>query len=198
MGTSDNKRLLNIYLFIGPSGSGKTTVVDILEKRYGYVQVQSYTDRPPRYKGEVGHTFVTTEEFDKLTPMVAYTRFDGHQYGVTQDMLEASDLYVIDPAGADYLKNYYAGDRRLVVVGLIASKNKRKARMKKRGDTLESIKGRLDNDETAFSKMKNYCDLVIENNDLEKTVETIVNFIEKQEKITRRKNRQSTHHLLGR
>ena len=47
-----------LFLFVGKSASGKTTVANMLEEKHGHVQVQSYTTRPPRYEGEVGHIFV--------------------------------------------------------------------------------------------------------------------------------------------
>lgn len=88
----------NIYLIVGPSGSGKTMVANRLEEKYRLKQVLSYTERPPRFEGEGGHTFVTPEEFDKLENLCAYTVFDGHRYGVPAEMVEVSDIYVIDPA----------------------------------------------------------------------------------------------------
>ena len=39
----------NIYLLVGPSGSGKSSVARELEKRYGFGEIQSYTERPRRY-----------------------------------------------------------------------------------------------------------------------------------------------------
>lgn len=49
----------NIYLIVGPSGSGKTMVANRLEEKYRLKQVLSYTERPPRFEGEGGHTFVS-------------------------------------------------------------------------------------------------------------------------------------------
>mgnify|MGYP000801673411 CR=1 FL=1 len=59
----------NIYLIVGPSGSGKSSVARELEKRYGFGEIQSYTERPRRYPDEPGHTFVTPEEFDAAGKM---------------------------------------------------------------------------------------------------------------------------------
>ena len=64
----------NIYLIVGPSGSGKTMVANRLEEKYRLKQVLSYTERPPRFEGEGGHTFVTPEEFDKLEEPVRVYR----------------------------------------------------------------------------------------------------------------------------
>lgn len=73
----------NIYLIYGRSGVGKTTVANLLSEKYGYSQISSYTDRKPRHSGEIGHVFISTEEFNKIRPqMVAYTMFDGHQYEI--------------------------------------------------------------------------------------------------------------------
>lgn len=102
----------NIYLIVGPSGSGKTMVANRLEEKYRLKQVLSYTERPPRFEGEGGHTFVTPEEFDKLKNLCAYTVFDGHRYGVPAEMVEVSDIYVIDPAGVAYMKEHYSYPRR--------------------------------------------------------------------------------------
>ena len=77
-----------IVLLVGPSGSGKTAIANYLHDTYGWNTVQSYTTRPPRYDGEEGHTFVTDEEFDKLTDMIAYTEFDGHRYCATADQID--------------------------------------------------------------------------------------------------------------
>ena len=65
----------NIFLIVGASGSGKTTIVEQLEQRYGLTSIQSYTTRAARYVGEKGHIFVSDEEFDKLTDLIAYTEF---------------------------------------------------------------------------------------------------------------------------
>ena len=54
-----------IFLFVGKSASGKTTIADMLGKD-GYSQVYSYTTRPKRYENEIGHTFITDEEYDRV------------------------------------------------------------------------------------------------------------------------------------
>jgi len=88
-----------------------------LKEKSRLKQVLSYTERPPRFEGEGGHTFVTPEEFDKLKNLCAYTVFDGHRYGVPAEMVEVSDIYVIDPAGVAYMKEHYSGKKGVKVVG---------------------------------------------------------------------------------
>ena len=66
-----------IYLLVGPSGSGKSSVARKITEWYGFKEVWSYTERPPRYAGEPGHIFVTPEEFDAAGPEYMKTHYAG-------------------------------------------------------------------------------------------------------------------------
>ena len=68
-----------LFLFCGRSASGKTTVADKLSCQYGYRQIESYTTRPPRIPGEIGHIFISNEEFDNLGELAAYTEYNGYR-----------------------------------------------------------------------------------------------------------------------
>ena len=96
-----------IVLLMGKSGSGKTTIADVLNKKYGWTSIQSYTTRSPRYPKETGHIFVTDEEFDALGEMVAYTEFAGARYCATTQQVEENQVYVIDPDGYEYFMKAY-------------------------------------------------------------------------------------------
>ena len=142
----------NLYCIIGESGSGKTTLVNRL-RDYGYEPVPSYTDRAPRYPGEEGHIFISEAEFDFLRDadkLIAYTVFDGHQYGVTAELLNKCSTYVIDPAGVEYLKQHYT-DRPIKVIYVTASEGTRRSRMGKRGDSVEDVERRLEHDRAVFN-----------------------------------------------
>lgn len=151
----------NIYCIVGPSGCGKTTLVEALEKKYGFNVIQSYTTRPPRYEGETGHIFVTPEEFKLLGEMCAYTKFDGHEYGVTADLIEQNDLYVIDPAGVEFLRNTYKGTKGVKVIGITAPTDVLIERMQQRGDSDEKIVKRLANDAEMFKDFNNIVDITL-------------------------------------
>ena len=124
----------NIFLIVGCSGSGKTTITEQLEMKYGLKSIQSYTTRPPRYDGETGHTFISNDEFDKLTDMVAYTEFAGNRYCATSEQVENNDLYVIDPNGIDYFMKSYKGKKTPKIIFIDSDLTTRYDRMVKRAE----------------------------------------------------------------
>lgn len=136
-----------LYLFVGRSASGKTTVADILEQTYGFKQVYSYCTRKPRYDGEVGHVFVTEEEFKALENMVAYTFYNNNHYGTTAEQLDKCNIYVVDVPGVKTLLKKYKADRPIVIIYFDATVYTRINRMVDRGDSDMSIIARLLQDE---------------------------------------------------
>lgn len=146
--------LKNIYLIVGPSGSGKTTLAEALARDYGLKTVWSYTTRPKRYPEEEGHFFVTNEEFNNLGELCAYTEYNGFRYGVTSDVIDQSDIYVIDPPGVCYMMEHYKGPKRIVTIGLEISETVRALRMMKRGDTIPDILRRIEVDAEWFNPKK--------------------------------------------
>lgn len=174
----------NIYLIVGPSGSGKTTLTEDLCTRYGYKAVSSYTDRPPRYPGEIGHEFLSNDEFNKLSNLCAYTEFNGYRYGVTSEMIDRCDVYVIDPAGVEYMREHYTGKKGISIIGLVVEPEVRYTRMKKRGDSKEQIESRLRHDERAFRDLNKIADIMVRNSDLKATVDFLHEFVEYTERQT--------------
>ena len=136
-----------IFLFVGKSASGKTTIADMLGKD-GYSQVYSYTTRPKRHENEIGHTFITDEEYDKLENIVASTLYNGYRYCTTLEQIQEADIYVIDIPGVETLmENYYKLNRKVHVLYFDADVCTRIRRMLNRDDSDTQIIGRLLNDE---------------------------------------------------
>lgn len=136
-----------LFLFVGKSASGKTTIADMLSKD-GYSQVYSYTTRPQRYEGEIGHTFISNEEYNKLENIVASTLYNGHNYCTTLDQVQKADIYVIDIPGVETLmRNYNKLNRSVCVIYFYTDVYTRIQRMKKRHDDDSQIIKRLINDE---------------------------------------------------
>lgn len=136
-----------LYLFVGRSASGKTTVADILEQKYGFKQVYSYCTRKPRYDGEVGHVFVTEEEFKALENMVAYTFYDNNHYGTTAEQLDQCSIYVVDIPGVETLLEKYNTNRPIIIIFFDTTVYTRINRMKNRGNDDTFIISRLLQDE---------------------------------------------------
>lgn len=136
-----------LYLFVGRSASGKTTVANILERVGKYNQLQSYTTRLKRSDDEVGHTFISDEEFDKLENIIGYTEYNGHRYCSTAEQVDAADVYVIDVPGVETLLERYKNDRKIIVLYFNASVRTRIDRMIGRHDCDSAIISRLYNDE---------------------------------------------------
>ena len=136
-----------LYLFVGRSASGKTTVANILESVGKYTQVQSYTTRPKRTEDEIGHTFITDEEFDELQEIVAYTEYNGFRYCATKNQLDEVNIYVVDIPGVQTLLEKYDSDRPIVVMYFDANIRTRIDRMVNRHDCDTAIVSRIYNDE---------------------------------------------------
>lgn len=183
------KRKMPVILLVGESGSGKNTVQDELEKLYGCVPLLSYTTRPKRTPDESTHTFVTMEEFEQIVKnetVVAFTNFDGNLYCATDKQLEQSDVYIIDVKGLQTLldlKFEKAIDIPFVTVYLQVPEEERIKRMKKRGDSKQAIKQRIEHDRIAFEGVSEICHYTIDNVDSVVTAKMIYNYVcEKMQK----------------
>ena len=136
-----------LFLFVGRSASGKTTIADTLERNYGHKQVNSYTTRPPRYEGEIGHNFVSKEEFNDLVDLVAYTEYNGYKYGTTSELLDECSIYVVDVPGVETLLQRYQTKRSICILYFDATVYTRINRMLDRHDSDMNIVSRLMQDE---------------------------------------------------
>ena len=137
-----------LFLFVGPSGCGKTTITGLLESRYGYKAIRSYTTRKPRYDNEDGHIFISENEFDTLENLVAYTIYNGFKYGTTEEQLDNANLYVVDIPGVEILlENYKNTERKICIFYLESTVRTRIDRMADRHDSDAAIIKRLYYDE---------------------------------------------------
>lgn len=149
-----------LFCLVGPSGCGKTSIANCLEMK-GLKSVASYTTRKPRFKGEQGHTFISEEEFETLrNDMISTTHFSGYNYGITPQLLNQSDIFVVDPAGVKELKEKYHS-RPIVVMLCSCSEDTCKKRMLERGDEPESANVRIEHDRKVFAGFEKYADIII-------------------------------------
>lgn len=144
-----NQMAKNLYLFVGKSASGKTTIANLLEEQYGHKQVYSCTTRPQRHENEIGHVFISEEEFSNLGKLAAYTFYNGHHYGTTFEQLDECDIYVIDVPGIEtLLRNMTDYDRPICMIYFDAAVSTRIDRMIDRGASDMEIVSRLHHDDT--------------------------------------------------
>jgi guanylate kinase len=110
--------------------------------------------------------------------MVAYTMFDGNEYGVPAEMLDECDMYVVDIEGVKTLRERYNG-KDVVVVYLDITSEEAASRMRARGDSEEKIQRRLANDKVMFADLDGLAaDYVLDaNGTKEETIERLCNVI---------------------
>lgn len=154
----------SIVLVLGASGSGKDYLVDKVCKEYNRKKVVSYTTRPRRdNESPNSHIFVTDEEFDKLTNIVAYTEFNGYRYCATQQQIDDADFYIINPRGFEDFKNNYKGDKLIDSVLIDCPAVERFLRMKKSKTGTVKAMERIINDRKEFKDIEEKVDYVISN-----------------------------------
>lgn len=142
------------FLFIGRTASGKSSIAKAVCENMGLTQVVSYTTRPMRKSEKNGsdHIFITDEDVSQYEDdIAAYTEINGYKYFTTYDVIDKSDIYVIDPIGVDNLK-LKCGDRYDFVEIYIRTPQKiAEQRAKKRGDKLKDFKQRWVSENKQFT-----------------------------------------------
>lgn len=154
------KETTKIVCLVGESGSGKTSLAYAME-RYGFTSIASYTTRPQRGSKDKSHLFVSPKEFELIKrSLVAYQKFDGHEYGATKEQIQANHLFVIDPNGLLQLKESLP-DADILTIYLSTSVGERLRRMVQTRGSDEALR-RVDHDTAYFYGFRQY-DLCIVN-----------------------------------
>ena len=143
-----------MIVLCGASASGKTVTALDLQKRHGLIKAITTTTREKRV-GEtdgVEYFFVTKEEFQKRlseNKFVEHSLYNGNLYGCGIDQVSDNKIVVLDPNGLHaFLK---LKDKNVVSFLLIADEKTRRERMMSRGDKLENVASRIENDINDFS-----------------------------------------------
>lgn len=181
-------KLNGFYVFVGPSGSGKTSVMNELQKGFGYASILTCTDRPARYEGEPGHVFLTESEFDTIE-MVACTTFAGHRYGILPELVGYSDMAAVDINGISVLKDVCRKQGRpihVIGVDVHGGWEELQKRMRDRGDSMADAYKRYENDRKHFAGFERHCDVVIKNDNLSVTVQLIKGLVDSWERADRK------------
>lgn len=177
-------------IFSGPSGCGKNTIMSELKKlrpNLRYLEHSSATTRPERASDseDKGYVFLSRDEFEKAIKagkLYEYEEVHGNYYGTLLEKLEMaskSDLdYMkdVDVKGNISLKRFFEGRCKRVSIFIDVPDNILRKRLKRRGESDESIKKRLSRGEMERA-YKNEYDLVVSNIDLLETVNRINDFL---------------------
>lgn len=175
----------------GISGSGKNTVMNALTSKVDNIKVLKYstaTTRAPRGDNNQTYIHISKQQFEqgiKDGIFIEYELVHDNYYGTLKEAFEKVELdkynhYIrdIDVKGVLSLKKYFKDRLKIVSIFLDAPDEVLHDRLAKRGESEEQIEKRLSRSELERSYKKHY-DLIVENIDLDKTVETICDFIDK-------------------
>ena len=179
-----------LIILSGVSGAGKDTIKKELIKRVENVEsLPSYTDRRPRPGDIPGvvYNFVTTEEFERMikdNELYEYNVCHEHYYGTSRKLMnekiQSGKIIVkdLDVNGTEKLIDILRKDTKVITIFLRVPKEILRKRLENRIDkpSEKEITMRLNRLEYEESKMDLY-DYVLKNNDLEKTVDIIMDII---------------------
>ena len=179
-----------LVILSGVSGAGKNTVINrLLEEGDNRFLIKSATTREPRGGGiDNNYEFMSDEEFarrEKNGEFFETIDAHAHKYATQFKELEKvtsnpQNIYMkdIDVVGTQKLVSHLADKAKVLTIFLDAPDEILRERLKGRGEEEERIKVRLSRAEEERAHKKDY-DAVIENIDLEKTIKTILELIEK-------------------
>ena len=186
-----------LVLLSGVSGAGKDTIKKELIARMDNVEsLPSFTDRAPRENDIPGKTynFVSTEEFEAMIArgeLYEYSAHHNHYYGTSRKLLnekmQNGKIIVkdIEVNGVENLVKLLGNDTKIVTIFLKVPKEELIRRLESRIDkpSPKDIELRLNRLQYEESKIGIY-DYVIKNNNLEKTVNIIMEIIKSEYNMT--------------
>lgn len=186
-----------LVLLSGVSGAGKDTIKKELIARMDNVEsLPSFTDREPRENDIPGKTynFVSTEEFEAMIArgeLYEYSAHHDHYYGTSRKLLneklQNGKIIVkdIEVNGVENLLKLLGNDTKIVTIFLKVPKEELRRRLESRIDkpSPKDIELRLNRLQYEESKIGIY-DYVIKNNNLEKTVNIIMEIIKSEYNMT--------------
>ena len=186
-----------LVLLSGVSGAGKDTIKKELIARMDNVEsLPSFTDRAPRENDIPGKTynFVSTEEFEAMIArgeLYEYSAHHNHYYGTSRKLLnekmQNGKIIVkdIEVNGVENLLKLLSNDTKIVTIFLKVPKEELRRRLENRIDkpSPKDIELRLNRLQYEESKIGIY-DYVIKNNNLEKTVNIIMEIIRNEYNMT--------------
>lgn len=182
-----------LIVISGPSGSGKGTIIkEVLKNMPDLIYSISYTTRPKR-EGEIDgkdYFFIDNDKFKELIEkdfFLEWAKVYDYYYGTSKDFVlnklnEGKDVILeIEIQGAQKIREIY--DKKNVVFIFIAPPDfdelKRRILNRKRGESDEEIKKRMNFAKKELEESKNY-DYIVINDNINKTSKKISEIINKE------------------
>ena len=180
------KNKQRIVVIEGPSGAGKDTIIKTLMHRYPerfakLVSVATRAMRPNESEGNPYH-FVSNEEFDRMVKngdIFEHTMRHGEKRGMSERyILEIFDenkipLKDCNLIGVRALKSRF---ENVTTIFITADKGEIEKRLIARGDAPEDIKRRMQDYDECMKEAPEFEHVII-NDDLEKTIDKIIEII---------------------
>lgn len=172
-----------IYALIGQSASGKSTVERALEEM-GYPRIISHTTRPMRQneKQGVDYHFIDYLKFQSLESEDFFSEtatYREWRYGLSLKGVsyEANDyIVVVTIHGYNELLKI-VGRENIIGIHIHVPERERIIRQLKRGDEVDEVIRRIHTDRVDFAGVEDICDYIIDNNEINGTVDWIRSII---------------------
>lgn len=175
------------FLIVGRSGVGKSSIIKEVCKRTGMNYLKSYTTRPEREDdGDYpDHMFITEAEVDGLKQnVIAWSQIGKHQYFATEQQLNESDFYIIDPTGIEYILEHYGDCYDFKIVYIRASNTNAEQRTQDRTNYNFDERRQEENEEFSEFERKQQWDYhLLNNGTFEEGVEKMLSIINKAKEM---------------
>ncbi len=178
-----------LILLSGCSGAGKNTVIDkLIERNSNLYYLKSCTSRPKENRDELKspYIYLTREEFeDKINnnELFEYEEIHGNYYGILNDSINdllngKNFIKDIGVLGQKNMVERLGNKVKILSIFLDVPKTELIKRLKLRGE--KNIEKRMERFDFESAHRPNY-NLIIQNDNLDKTLSIIENLINKKE-----------------
>ena len=175
-----------IIILVGESGSGKTSLAnEFIKRNPSFERAVTYTTRPKRTNEIDGrdYHFITNEEFYEMMRQnlfIETATYNDWHYGTSKISLSPLRNYVVvlSPSGMREFKKAYPDHSQYRTVYLYVDRRTRLIKILQRGDNIEEAYRRSLCDVGQFDNVWREVDIVLENDNHNKSVDELCKELE--------------------